>query len=43
MRKACGLVLGMVCGCNGVTYENKCAAFSVGVSVEYAGAYMQYI
>jgi len=38
MTVACDRTKLEVCGCNGVTYDNECEAFSVGVSVEYAAA-----
>ena len=37
------LLLGMVCGSNKVIYDNKCAAFSVGVSLDYTGECTQWI
>ena len=28
----------LVCGCNQVTYANRCVAYSLGISVAYMGA-----
>ena len=35
---ACDLVYSPVCGCDGATYENACAASAKGVSVQHSGA-----
>ncbi len=35
---ACPDVLAPVCGCDGVTYPNKCEALLAGVSIDHAGA-----
>lgn len=35
MNDKCDRTLKKVCGCDGVTYDNACLAFSVGVSVNY--------
>jgi len=35
MTTSCDRSMKQVCGCNGATYDNECAAFGVGVSVDY--------
>ena len=38
MPVGCTMNLDQVCGCNGITYDNECAANAVGINVDYEGA-----
>merc|ERR1711966_134635 len=37
MPVGCTMNLDQVCGCNGITYDNECAANAVGINVDYEG------